>query len=418
MTALADIIDKVKGFEVGGADYITKPFQEEEVLVRVENHITLFHLKQGLEKAVKKRTAKLYEEITERKQAEKNLRNALNEIENLKEQLKADNIYLREEIKTEHNFENIIGGSDELKYVMYKVQQIAATETTVLILGETGTGKELIARAIHDTGQRSKRPLIKVNCATLPSHLIESELFGHEKGSFTGAVKRQTGRFEIADGSTLFLDEIGELPLELQPKLLRVLQNGEFERSGNYKTIKTNVRVIAATNRNLEKEMQEGRFRKDLWYRLNVFPITLPPLRNRKKDIPELAHHFLEKLNRKLGKKIQSVSADLIQSLESYSWPGNVRELENIIERAVITTQGTSLKFSNPLEFRELSDKRAKDENSETLNDVEKKQIIKVLTLCNWQIGGKDGAAKILDFKPPTLRFRMKKLGITKPVAS
>ncbi|MDM8555050.1 sigma 54-interacting transcriptional regulator [Desulfococcaceae bacterium HSG7] len=417
MTALADIIDKVKGFEVGGADYITKPFQEEEVLVRVENHITLFHLKQGLEKAVKKRTAKLYEEITERKQAEKNLRNALNEIENLKEQLKADNIYLREEIKTEHNFENIIGGSDELKYVMYKVQQIAATETTVLILGETGTGKELIARAIHGTGQRGKRPLIKVNCAALPSNLIESELFGHEKGSFTGAVKRQTGRFEIADGSTLFLDEIGELPLELQPKLLRVLQNGEFERSGNYKTIKTNVRVIAATNRNLEKEMQEGRFRKDLWYRLNVFPITLPPLRNRKKDIPELAHHFLEKLNRKLGKKIQSVSADLIQSLESYSWPGNVRELENIIERAVVTTQGTSLKFADPLAFGELSDKFAWDEDSETLKDVEKKQIIKVLTLCNWKMEGKDGAAKTLDLNPSTLRFRMKKLGIKRPVA-
>ena len=389
----------VKGFELGAVDYVTKPFQREEVLARAHTHLTLHRLQQQLEDAVEKRTAEL--------------RKAFKEIEALKEQLQTDNVYLRQEIKDAHNFANIIGGSGALKYVTDKIQQIAATDTTVLILGETGTGKELVARAIHDRSPRKNRPLIKVDCTTLPSSLVESELFGHEKGAFTGALAQRIGRFEIADGATIFIDEIGELPLQLQPKLLRVLQDGEFERVGNYQPIKTDIRVIAATNRNLEKEIKKGNFREDLWYRLNIFPIILPPLRDRKDDIPLLAQHFIEKLNKKMGKQIKSIPAHFTELLESYAWPGNVRELENIIERIMVTSIGGSLNLTDLFEFREFSHPRKAD--SETLDEVEKIHIINVLVRCKWQIEGNDGAAKVLGINPSTLRFKMKKMEIQRP---
>ncbi len=280
-------------------------------------------------------------DITERNRADLSLRQAFSEIKDLKEQLQAENLYLQEEIKLQHNFDEIIGGSAELKHVLYKVEQVAPTDTTVLLLGETGTGKELIARAIHRSSPRRDHPLVKVNCAVLPAALIESELFGYEKGAFTGASARKIGRFELANEGTLLLDEIGELPLELQPKLLRVLQEGEFERLGGSKTIKVNVRVIAATNRNLKVEVKNGQFREDLWYRLSVFPISLPSLRQRKDDIPQLVNHFSNTFSKKLGKSLVTVAPGAMKALQDYSWPGNVRELANVIERAVINAEGS-----------------------------------------------------------------------------
>ena len=263
------------------------------------------------------------QDITERKQAELDLREALSEIKELKEKLEVERAYLQEEIKSQYNYKNIIGQSNALNYIFYKVEQIAPSDTTVLVLGETGTGKELVVRALHGLSPRKDRALVKVNCATLPSNLIESELFGHEKGAFTGAHARQLGRFEVADGATLFLDEIGELPLELQPKLLRVIQDGEFERLGSSGTIKVDVRVIAATNRNLEEEVRRGRFREDLWYRLNIFPITAPPLRERMEDIALLVDFFVDKISKRLGKSIESIPTSVMNSLQDYHWPGN-----------------------------------------------------------------------------------------------
>ncbi len=263
--------------------------------------------------------------------------------------MEAERAYLQDEIKLEYNFENIIGQSDGLKYVLYKVEQIAGSNTTVLILGETGTGKELVARAIHGLSLRKNRSLVKVNCATLPTSLIESELFGHEKGAFTGSGSRRLGRFEVADGTTLFLDEIGELPLELQAKLLRVIQDGEFERLGSSQTLKVDTRIIAATNRNLEEEVRKGSFREDLWYRLNVFPITVPPLRDRLDDIAPLVNFYVQKIGKRLGKSIQIVPAGVMHALQDYHWPGNVRELENVLERAVINTSGPKLRLVDEL---------------------------------------------------------------------
>ncbi len=285
-------------------------------------------------------------DISERKKAETELKKSYKDIKDLQKQLQAESAYLQEEIRLEHNFENIIGNSNVIQYVFFKVEQVAGTDSTVLILGETGTGKELIARAIHHNSLRSARPLIKINCATLPANLIESELFGHEKGSFTGAHAKHMGRFEVADGSSLFLDEIGELPLELQAKLLRVIEDGEFERLGSTRTMKVDVRIIAATNRDLEKDVREGRFRQDLWYRLNVYPITLPPLRERVEDIPLIVQYYVEIFARKLGKDMVSVPVKVMKALQSYEWPGNVRELANVLERAMISTSGSKLRLS------------------------------------------------------------------------
>jgi chemotaxis protein methyltransferase CheR len=351
------------------------------------------------------------QDITERKQAELNLQVALSEIKGLKEKLEVEREYLQEEIKLEYNYENIIGQSDGLNYVLYKVEQIAPSDTTVLVLGETGTGKELVARAIHGLSPRKDRTLIKVNCATLPSNLIESELFGHEKGSFTGAHARQLGRFEVANGATLFLDEIGELPLELQPKLLRVIQDGEFERLGSSGTIKVDVRVIAATNRNLEEEARQGRFREDLWYRLSVFPITMPPLRERMEDIALLVDFYVEKISKRLGKSIQSVPTSVMNTLQNYPWPGNVRELENVLERAVINSSGPKLRLVDEL-------KRPRKDlptTQKTLEEVERDHIVRILEQTNWKVSGPNGAAEILGLNRSTLRARIRKLGIRQP---
>jgi len=338
------------------------------------------------------------------------LSTALAEIRILKDQLEVENIYFRHENKMKHRFEHIIGQSDGLKYVLYRAEQVAPTNATVLILGETGTGKELIAAAIHNMSPRKDRPLITVNCATLPGNLIESELFGREKGAFTGADTRQVGRFEIAHGSTLCLDEIGELPLELQAKLLRVIQHGEFERLGSSHTIKVDVRIIATTNRDLEEEIRKGRFRQDLYYRLNVFPITVPPLRQRKEDIPAMVQAFIERYSKKLGKSITSISKETMRTLQDYPWPGNVRELENIIERAVILCPGPVLQLTDKLEipFPALSS------TVRTLEETERVQIVKILSETRWRIEGKDGAAAILGIHPSTLRARMHKLGVVR----
>jgi formate hydrogenlyase transcriptional activator len=350
-------------------------------------------------------------DITDRKQAELELKEALLNIEQLKEQLEIDYGYLQEEIKLELGFDQIIGKSDALRYVLFNVEQVAPSDTTVLILGETGTGKELIARAIHDASPLAKRALVKVDCAALSPSLIESELFGHEKGAFTGASNRKVGRFELAHGSTLFLDEIGELPLELQGKLLRLLQAGEFERLGRSKTLKVDVRIIAATNRVLDEEVKQGRFREDLFYRLNVFPITVPPLRKRKDDIPLLAQFFMERFAKKLGKDIKKIPPGILEALQSYSWPGNIRELENCLERAVIHTKGPVLQLPGKI-F--ASPTGSPEPPTKSLAVLEKDYILQILKHVDWRIEGEQGAAAKLGLNPSTLRGRMRKLGLAR----
>jgi PAS domain S-box-containing protein len=352
-------------------------------------------------------------DISKRKKAEYALKKALTEVEQLKNRLQAENIYLQDEIKIEHNFEEIISRNVGFKEVLDKIVQVAPTDSTVLVLGETGTGKELLARAIHNVSNRAERPLVKVDCAALPANLIESELFGHEQGAFTGARNRKIGRFELADGGTVFLDEIGELPLELQVKLLRIIQDGELERLGGSKTIKVNVRIIAATNRDLKQEVEAGTFREDLFYRLNVFPIKTPPLRARKDDIPMLVNHFIKKYSTKVGKKIESIPQNVMDSLQTYNWPGNIRELENIIERAVILTKGFTLELDDPLEHP--SKPLEESENLLTLKENERTFIFKMLEECNWVIQGEQGAAARLGIPPSTLRDRMKKHRLQKP---
>jgi transcriptional regulator with GAF, ATPase, and Fis domain len=306
----------------------------------------------------------------------------------------------------------MVGESAALRYVLFKIAEVAPTESTVLITGETGTGKELVARAIHDASGRRDRPLVKVNCAALSPSLIESEFFGHEKGAFTGASARKIGRFELADGATIFLDEIGELPTELQVKLLRVIQEGEFERLGSSNTIKADVRIIAATNRNLDLEVKKGVFREDLWYRLNVFPITVPPLRQRREDIALLVEHFASRFSKKLGKEITSVSPATLKSLRDYSWPGNVRELANVIERAVISSRGSTLVIGR--DFTEPAADKLLQANK-TLEELERDYILRILNETGWRIEGQQGAARILGINPSTLRARIVKLGIQKP---
>ena len=339
------------------------------------------------------------------------LRTALSELNAMKEQLEVENIYFRREIEVRHHPDHIIGKSDGLKYVLYRAEQVAPTNATVLVMGETGTGKELIAAAIHNMSPRKKRPLITVNCAALPANLIESELFGREKGAFTGSDARQVGRFEVANGSTLCLDEIGELPLESQAKLLRTIQHNEFERLGSSQTIKVDVRIVATTNRNLEEEVQKGRFRQDLFYRLNVFPITVPPLRQRKEDIPLLVEAFIQRYAKKLGKQITSVQKKTMKALQDYPWPGNIRELESVLERAVILCSGPVLRLADKLEVSSPIMSSA----IRTLEEVERNQIIKILSEARWRIEGKNGAAAILGLHPSTLRARMHKLGILRP---
>jgi formate hydrogenlyase transcriptional activator len=336
---------------------------------------------------------------------------AYEEIARLRSQLEEENRYLQEEIGTEYNLEEIIGRSPAMKQVFRAIETVAPTDATVLILGETGTGKELVARALHNLSSRRRRALVKVNCAALPAGLIESELFGHEKGAFTGALARRIGRFELANDGTIFLDEIGDLLLELQPKLLRVLQEGECERVGGQQTIRVNVRVIAGTNRDLEQASQAGRFRSDLYYRLSVFPIRVPALRERTEDIPLLARYFTQKHAARLGKRIPGVPAATMEALLAYAWPGNVRELENVIERAVILSQGAHLDLAG---WRPMPNASHSGEAIQTLEECERAHILAVLEVTGGRVSGERGAAKLLGMKPTTLEARMKKLGINR----
>jgi DNA-binding NtrC family response regulator len=379
LTAKNETSDEVLGFDLGAVDYIVKPVNSLLLQARVRTHLKLAQT----------------------------------------QQLEAECVYLSDEIKLMHDYGNIIGQSEVMQYVFYNMKQIAPTDTTVFIQGESGTGKELIARAIHHESKRNELPLIKVDCSSLPVNLIESELFGHEKGAFTSASEKRIGRFELADRGTIFLDEIGELPLELQPKLLRILQEGEFERLGSSKTRHTNVRVIAATNRNLEEEVKQGRFRKDLWYRINVFPLTVPPLRERGTDITLLANWMIQKHQRRLDKQIKRIPTEVLDEMQSYAWPGNVRELQNVIERSVIVTTGDKLKLACSLKVTEKEGDTkaglAKDAPIKTLAELEKEHILRVLTKTNWKVLGKGGAAEILGLNGSTLRGRMRKHKISRP---
>jgi transcriptional regulator with GAF, ATPase, and Fis domain len=357
-----------------------------------------------------------------RRRKELELRSALAENLALRQRVEAENAVWREEVLHCSGLDDLVGQSPALRQVLLQVDQVAPTGSTVLILGETGTGKDLIATAIHRRSRRAERPLIRVNCAALPPTLIESELFGHEKGAFTGAIARKIGRFEVADGGTLVLDEVGELPLDLQAKLLRVLQSGEFERVGSTVSRRSDARVIAATNRDLERMAQEGTFRADLFYRLGVFPITLPPLRERREDIPLLTAYFVEKLRYKLDRQVTRIPDKAVAELLAYDWPGNVRELENIVERSLILSSGTTLMMVELPCAKASAAAAAPHPSTEadhrTLEQVERDHIVAVCERCRWRISGRGNAAEQLGLNPNTLRSRMQKLGIARPGAS
>jgi PAS domain S-box-containing protein len=532
VSALQDVQDRIRGFEAGGVDFISKPFQEPEVLARVRTHLALRNMQLHLEDLVAKRTAKLVEintsfeeaqllarigswswvvetdtvtwsktmyqitgldpkktppsfkerpslytaeswerlsqfvaralndgapyeleldvvrpdghvrhtstrgsvvknddgrvvrllgtvhDITEIKRANLELKQAYDEIWKLKDRLEAENLTLREEIKISFKDSELIGKSHTFRTVLQQVEHVAPTDSTVLILGETGTGKGLIAHKIHQLSGRKDRPLVNVNCAALPATLIESEFFGHEKGAFTGATDRKIGRFELADGGTIFLDEIGDLPIELQAKLLRVLQDHEFERLGSSTTRTVDTRIIAATNRELDALIEQGAFRADLYYRLGVFPIRMPPLRDRSGDIPLLVWYFITMLQSRLGKTFESVPSRVMEALTSYDWPGNVRELRNIIERAMILSPETRLDLGTDFPWGQSTTRastQTRRQKGENLKEVERAHIVSVLEGCDWKVRGKGGAAERLGLKRTTLQSRMKKLGIQRP---
>ncbi len=379
LTALKESFEKVRAFGLGAVDYVTKPFETEELLARVGTHIAL------------------------RREIEAHRRSKAT-IQVLVEQMRDDS-------------DPLVGDSPAMAHVREQIAQVAATDSTVLIEGETGTGKELVARAIHAQSPRRERALVKLNCAALPRELVESELFGHEKGAFTGALQQRRGRFELADGGTLLLDEVGELPLEAQAKLLRVLQEREFERVGGTRALRVDVRVIAATNRDLQAEVAAGRFRADLYFRLNVFPIRLPPLRERREDIPQLLQHAVARVARRLGREVTGIAPAFVDAARAYDWPGNVRELENLVERALIVSHGGWLDgkaaFATPSAVP-VTDAPVPDVSS-SLQDVERTHIRRVLDAARWTIEGETGAARILGLNPSTLRGRMRKLGIRKP---
>jgi formate hydrogenlyase transcriptional activator len=430
MTALGDLEDKVKGFEAGGCDYVVKPFDHEEVLARVRTHLQLEKLRRELadtnaqlEMRVEERTAEL--------------KSALAEVEQLKGRLQQENRYLRQEISEGDGSREIVGTCGRLRDVLRKIEMVAPTATTVLVQGETGTGKELIARAIHERSPRRDRALVKLNCAAISAGLVESELFGHLKGAFTGATDRRIGRFELADGGTLFLDEVSELPLETQTKLLRVLQEGEFEPVGSCKPVKVDVRIVAATNRDLAQDIAAGRFRNDLYYRLNVFPIEVPPLRERREDIPALALHFLARAARRIGRPLSRIAPETLEKLVAHDWPGNIRDLQNTIERAAILSPGDELRVDWELApptrscLTFASGQSATGNGADaaagpaaaadtatsaslSLHDIERSHFIAVLRRTRGVVEGPHGAAKLLNLKPSTTRFRMKKLGIRK----
>jgi len=473
LSALDETEDKIRAFKVGGVDYITKPFQVEEVLARVQTHLDLYRLRYQLEKQnvnlghaikeqkrtqselersygelerrVKARTAKLKDanvelksEIAERQRAEDALKESeynlkaeveerklrekelkqnetliqyqLDKIKELNERIENENIYLRQTIELKYKHEEIVGRSKGIKHVLSQVEKVAAQNTCVLITGETGTGKELVAQAIHNLSPRKDRLLIKVNCSALPASLIESEMFGREKGAYTGALTRQIGRFEAAHKSTIFLDEIGDLPPDIQVKLLRVLQEGKFERLGSTKTIEADVRIITATNKNLFEAVRKGTFRNDLYYRLHVFPIVVPPLRERRDDIPLLTWSFVREFEEAMGKKIESISKHAMQLLQAYPWPGNIRELKNVVERAAILCDGHDLQI-------ERIESESFPVADATLEEVTRKHIVKTLESARWRVGGKNGAAEILGLKRTTLLTKMNKMNIKRPTS-
>ncbi len=396
------------GLDIGADGYIVKGVPKNELLARVKSLLRIKQAEDALQRAHDELEQRVKERTAELAVANEALTERLQEIESLKQQLERENTYLQKEVKllVDHN---IVGQSAAMKTVLAQAGQVAKTDSTVLILGETGTGKELLARAIHNMSARKNRPLVTVNCASLAPTLMESELFGREKGAYTGAMTRMAGRFEVADGSTLFLDEIGEFPLELQAKLLRVLEEGVFERLGSTRPIHVNVRLIAATNRDLAEEVKEGRFRKDLYYRLNVFPIPIPPLRERSEDIPLMVWAFVSQFQGTIGKRIDSIAKKSMDDLQSYPWPGNVRELRNVIERAMILSHAETLEVTLP---RITGSDGSLDQN---LEEVERRHILNVLGQTNWRVTGKGSAAEILGLKRSTLQSMMKKLGIERP---
>jgi len=339
---------------------------------------------------------------------------AFEQIEQLKEQLEKEKLYLEEEVRIDHNFEEIVGESAALKSILNEVEAGARTDSTVFIRGETGTGKELIARALHHLSPRRDRTFVKINCAAIPTGLLESELFGHERGAFTGAISQKIGRFELANRGTLFLDEVADIPLELQPKLLRVLQEQEFERLGSTQTIRVNVRLVAATNRDLTEMVAQGQFRNDLYYRLNVFPGVLPPLRDRREDIPPLVRHFTQQFARRMGRRIETIPAEAMDALVWYPWPGNIRELENVIERAVILSPGHTLRIP-VVQLKSPGPVERPTRAATTLVEAEREHILGALRESNWVLGGPNGAAARLGTKRTTLQWKMKKLGISRP---
>jgi DNA-binding NtrC family response regulator len=425
LTALADTREKILGFEAGAVDYLTKPFQWEEVLARVRTHLRLRECERELTAANRTLEARVEERTAE-------LRAANAELEALRQRLQAENVYLKQELGADTR--SVVGSSPALKRVLDNVSRVANTDSTVLIIGETGTGKELIASAVHEASPRRDKPMVKLNCAAISAGLVESELFGHVKGAFTGATDKHVGRFQLADGGTLFLDEVSELPLDTQVKLLRVLQEREFEPVGSAKTQRVDVRVIAATNRRLEDEVAAGRFRSDLFYRLNVFPVEVPALRARREDIPLLAEHFIERFGRKFGRRMVGLAPGVRDTLLGYDWPGNIRELQNVIERAMISSPGDKLVIDWELRGHARAGTPvtvgggapvaaatpvsappvAAAANGDTLVEVERQHIIAVLRRTGGIIEGAKGAAKLLDMKPSTARYRMKKLGIRK----
>ena len=420
LTALTDTAEKLKGFQAGAVDYLTKPFQWEEVLARVRTHLRLRTVERDLVEANRTLEARVAERTSE-------LERSLEELDRLRLRLQAENTYLQQEIGAD--LRSIVGSSPSLRAVLEQVARVARTDTTVLINGETGTGKELIARAVHDASPRRDRPLVKLNCAAISAGLVESELFGHVKGAFTGATDKNVGRFQLADGGTLFLDEIGELPLETQVKLLRVLQEREFEPVGSAKSQSVDVRVIAATNRRLEDEVARGKFRSDLYYRLNVFPVEVPPLRERHGDIAQLAAHFVEHLSRKVGRPARPLARAALAQLEAHDWPGNIRELQNTIERALIWSTGDEITIDWPLPARRAavgspetsplhgsngSPQPSAAPGGTTLVEVERQHIVAMLKRTEGVIEGPKGAAKMLGMKPSTMRYRIRKLGIRK----
>ncbi len=400
ISAFGDTHQKVKGFEAGGVDYITKPFEAEEVLARVRTHLQLRRVEE--------------------------LQRAFEEIQRLKAQLELQNSYLQEAVVEAKAFGALVGHSAALKHIVSQIDLVAPTEASVLILGETGTGKELVAHEIHHRGARKDGPLVRVNCASVPRELFESEFFGHARGAFTGALRDRAGRFETAEGGTIFLDEVGEIPLDVQNKLLRVLQEKRYERVGEDRTRQANVRVVAATNRDLKKEVAAGRFREDLFYRLNVFPIQVPPLRERMDDIPSLAKHFVELSAKDLKCAKPRLTRSGIAKLQSYDWPGNIRELRNVIERAVILARGGALDFDLPVTGQSVPLARPSAASTGSaaqprflteaeLQRRERDNLVQVLEAANWKISGPDGAAELLGVKPTTLLSRMDKWGLKKP---